>query len=147
MQSRTRLPLSVCGLTPANSHHAFEMGVQTLPSTSLPAQSRIGRAGCPIFATVSSSLRWGPNAAPPLPPLQILQHPFPQHLVGARLIPLPILLQPRNHIRIQPQAHRLLHQSPPVLTTHNLQLTTAFPVKTLSTPKIPQLTQSKPLSS
>jgi hypothetical protein len=48
-------------------HLAFEMAVQTLPSASLPAESRIARAGCPIFAMVSSSLRWGPNPAPPKP--------------------------------------------------------------------------------
>jgi hypothetical protein len=46
-------------------YNKLEMGLQTLPSTSLPAESRIGRAGCPIFATVSSSLMWGPNPAPP----------------------------------------------------------------------------------
>jgi hypothetical protein len=32
-----------------------------------------------------------------LPSLQLLQQPFPQHLVGARLIHLPILLQSRDH--------------------------------------------------
>jgi len=39
----------------------------------------------------------------------LLQHPLPQHLISPRLIPLTILLQPREHIRIQPQTHRLLH--------------------------------------
>src|ERR1017187_3328702 len=47
--------------------------------------------GCPSLIAMS-----GVRTPRTLPPLQILQHPFPQHPVHPRLIPLPILLQPRQ---------------------------------------------------
>ena len=56
---------------------------------------------------------WGP--LPPNPtPLQILHYQFPQHPVCPRLIPIPILLQPSQHIRIEPGASSMAASLPRV---------------------------------
>ena len=64
-----------------------------------------------------------------LPTSLIRQHLLSQQTIRPTLIPLAVLLQPGNHIRIQPQAHRLLHRTiklpaPPVPPSFHLQPTT-----------------------
>ena len=56
----------------------------------------------------------GVRSRPTLPPLQILQHPFPQHPVHPRLPPRAILLQPHRHIRIQPHPSPHVRRPSPV---------------------------------
>lgn len=47
----------------------------------------------------------------PLSLLHLSLHHLPERAIDARLVSLPVLLEPRDHVRIQPQCHWLLYRT------------------------------------